>query len=328
MEAGYARSQVTLCKHYVEPRWAKSSLNEIDHPAIQLWVNNLTPRLSASTVRQCYYQLSASLKDAVRAGIIDYSPCYGIRLPTLPPAPERYLTDDEVDAVFCHLGGSNRLLVECLLDSGLRIGEAVALHRPRIDFTAGTIDVVEKWDLYSREIRAYPKGKRRRTVPLTDHLAELLRHWFAAHPGTKRQCGFAHEKGSVCRGEIAFLGERDAVIDPHNFTNRTWARALRHAGIGHARPHDLRHTYASRLLTGGVSLSRLQLLLGHESITTTQRYAHLINDGHDEVRAALVRPPREDQGAGQGAKPLTQLDVARQRQTGSNRLRPTKTNTG
>lgn len=324
MEIGYARSQVTLRTHYVEPRWAQSPLNEIDHPAIQRWVNSLTPGLSASAARQCYYLLSASLKDAVRAGVIDYSPCYGIRLPTLPPAPERYLTDEEVDAVFRHLDGSNRLLVECLLDSGLRIGEAVALHRSRIDFEQRTIDVVEKWDLYTHQIRAYTKGKQRRTVPLTDHLAELLRCWFAAHPTKERQCGFTHEKGSVCRGEIAFLGDRGAVIDPHNFTNRAWSGALIRAGIGHARPHDLRHTYASRVLSGGVSLSRLQLLLGHESITTTQRYAHLLNDGHDEVRAALARGAREDQGAEQGAKPPTHLDAARRRREGRNPGRPGK----
>jgi site-specific recombinase XerD len=52
--------------------------------------------------------------------------------------------------------------------------------------------------------------------------------------------------------------------------------------------HDCRHTYASRLVTAGVSLARVQYLLGHESITTTQRYSHLQDDGHDEVRAALA----------------------------------------
>jgi integrase len=60
------------------------------------------------------------------------------------------------------------------------------------------------------------------------------------------------------------------------------------AGIEHATPHSTRHTYASRLLTAGVPIARVSKLLGHSSIQVTERvYAHLIDDAHDEVRAAL-----------------------------------------
>jgi len=322
MESGFARSQVTLRKHYVQPRWGDSPLNEINHNDVQVWVNGLTKHLSASAARQCFYQLSSSMKAATVSRKIDVSPCYGVSLPSLPPALERYLTDDEVDLLFAQLDGVYRLLVEVLVDSGMRLGEAIALHRHRINFGARTIDIVEVWDLHSRHCRAYPKSKKRRTIPLTDHLAELLGGWFEAYPQKQRVCGFAHAKGSICRSELAMRGPRGAVIDPHNFTNVKWAGALRHADIGHARTHDLRHTYASRLLTGGVSLSRLQLLLGHESITTTERYAHLLDDGHDEVRAALAR---KVQGANEGANRLTELDTVRQRREGRNHARPGKT---
>ena len=321
MERGFERSQITLRDHYVKPRWGETPLNEIEHAGIQRWVNGLTNTLSASSARQAYYQLSASLKDAVRAGLIDHSPCFGIRLPTLPPAPERYLTDHETDLLLAQFDGVYRLVVETLLDSGIRLGEAVALHRSRIDFDARTIDVVEKWNQYEKVIEPYTKGKKRRTVPLTDHLARLFKAWFAQHPSTARSCGFTHGKGSPCRSALAMVGPKGSVLDPHNFTNRTWATALEHAEIGHARPHDLRHTYASRLLTGAVPLERLQLLLGHDSITTTQRYAHLMNDGHDEVRAALAR---RTNGAENGANRPTQLDTYRQKHAERNPRRPAK----
>ena len=309
LEPGALRSQTSLREHYVEPRWGDVPLNEIDHLSVQTWVNGLTPHLSASSAQQAYYQLSASLKAAVRAGLLDASPCYGIRLPRRPPAPERYLSDAELGAVLHHMDGVYRVLVEVLVETGMRIGEAVVLHEHRIDWDARTIDVIEKWDQYEKVIRAYPKGKKRRTVPLTDHLAEVLAAWLADVP-VYTGCGFAHEKGSLCRSALVMVGPRGAVIDPHNFTNVKWSDAIDRAGIGHARPHDLRHTYASRLITGGVSIARLQKLLGHDSITTTERYAHLISEGHDEVRDALARHNR---GAPQGADRLPNLDSARQR---------------
>jgi integrase len=324
LEPSTLRGEVSLRRCHVEPVWGNRALNSITQAEVQLWVNKMAATAAASTTRQAYYQLSSSLRAAVVEGLIDLSPCFGVRLPTLPPAPERYLTDTEVVLLLDQLDSRYRLLAEILLESGMRIGEAVALHRSRIDFAQKTIDVVEKWEQREKTIQAYSKGKRRRTVPLTDRLAELFADWFARHPNPSMSCGFAHQKGSPCRSALAVVGPYGAVIDPHNFTNRHFGAALGHAGIGHARPHDLRHTYASRVLTGGVSLERLQLLLGHESITTTARYAHLITDGHDEVRAALVRPSREDQGAGQGAKPLTHIDTARQRRKDQNPARPGK----
>lgn len=325
LEPGAMRSQVSLRNNHVQPRWGHTALRDIEHMAVQSWVNTLSrptteggAGLSASSTTQAYYMLSASLKAAVRAGLLDTTPCFAVKLPRRPPAPERYLTDDEVGKVFDQLDGVYRLLVETLLESGLRLGEAVALHVHRINLDTRTVDVVEKWDQYGHIIRAYPKGKRRRTVPLTDRLAGLVRVHLRDQPPAG-SCGFQHEKGSQCRSRLLMVGPRGAVIDPHNFTNVRWGEALALAGIGHARPHDLRHTYASRLVTGGVSIARLQKLLGHESISTTERYSHLQDDGHDEVRAALAR---HDQGTRQGTPPPTDLDTARHRRRTTNPDRP------
>jgi integrase len=321
MESGTENSQISLRDNHVLPRWRDVPMNEIEHNDLQTWVNELSRKMSASATRLCFYQVSASMKAAVPK-VLDSSPCFGIKLPTLPSAPERYLTFDEVDALFYHFDGVHRLLVETLLESGMRIGEAVALHRHRINFEQKTIDIVERWDRYARVVKAYPKGKRRRTVPLTDKLGRLYKAWYEMHPSDARQCGHQHDRGSVCHSALIHHAPRGGVIDPADFTGKTWARAIETSTIGHARIHDLRHTYASRIVTAGISLSVLQKLLGHSSIKTTERYAHLMTDNHDEVRTALELRP---QGANEGANPLTQLDTARHKKMQRNLGRPAKT---
>lgn len=304
VEDSTARGGSSYLSKWVRPRWDDVALQQITRLALQRWVRELERSLAPSSVRQAFYLLSASLAAAVDEGYLDANPCTSTRitLPELPQATERYLTDDEVAAIFHHLDGRFRVLAELLLGTGMRIGEACGLHWHRVNLERGVIDVVETWNLDGRKIKPYPKGKRRRTVPISDELAELLGRWREVYP-PKRTCGRAHDDDPLdragCRSGLVLTGERGAPIDQHNFTNREWAWALDMAEIeaaeagrpplGNVRVHDLRHTYASRLLTGGGTTERLQLLLGHSSIVTTQRYAHLIDDGHDEVRAALAR---------------------------------------
>lgn len=289
LSAGAEQSQRGLYRHHVAPRWAEVELRAIEHLAVQSWVVELGRELSASSTRQAFYLLSSSMKAALRAGHVETNPCTGTRLPTLPPAPERYFRREESDVLIAAMTHrEHRVLAEVLFEAGLRIGEAVALHRHRVDLGRGVIDVVEAYDQDERVIKSYPKGKRSRTVPLSDHLAAVLVDHLRERPDRGR-CGFDHAPGSSCHSPLVLVGPNGALVDPHNYSGRTWKAALRGAGLGDARVHDARHSYASRVLAGGVSLARLQLLLGHDSITTTMKYAHLVPDANDEVRAALSR---------------------------------------
>lgn len=318
VEDSTARGSSSYLTKHVRPRWDDVPLNQITRLSLQRWVNELEKVLAPSSVRQAFYLLSSSLEAAVDEGYLDANPCAatstrgrrgrttGIVLPPLPLAGERYLDDDEVAAILHHLDGRFRVLGELLVGTGMRIGEACGLHWHRVDLDAGVLTVVEVWNLDGRKIKPWPKGKRRRTVPLTGELVELLRKWKAAQR-PRPTCGRPHEHDPLdragCRSGLVLTGERGAPIDQANFGKREWAWAIDMAdkdrreaglpGIGRVRVHDLRHTYASRVLTNGrdvgVGIERLQLLLGHESVVTTQRYAHLTDDGHDDVRSALSR---------------------------------------
>jgi integrase len=317
-----ASGQTRIDRH-VRPRWDPVPLGGILRLDVQRWVTTELPAagLSASSIRQCYYVLSSSLRAAVHEGLLESNPCVGIRLPTLPPGRERFLSDDELLALRNQLDDPYKLLVEILVGTGVRISEAAGLHRARVDLDALTLRVAEVWDVRSRTMIAYPKGKKARTVPISPELAERLRAWFTKNPAGE-DCGQPHSEGR-CPGALVVPGPRryrdrpPVPIDPHNFTNRVWPAALEASKIPHCTPHDLRHTYASRLVGRGIELIRVRDLLGHSSIQTTERYAHLAPDQFDAVRAALVAG--QDHGTSHGTQGRS---GTRRRATPGRRLHP------
>lgn len=285
VEKSSEKSAAAKMRTHVRPRWQDVRLGDITRLDVQRWVNELAEKRAASTVRQCYYLLSQSLAAAVAEGHLAVSPCTSIKLPTLPRSKERFLTRAEVDRILFHLDGVHRLLAEVLVGTGMRISEACGLHLDRLDLNRKEIEVVHVWDYAAGVMRPYTKNGKTRVVPISDYLADRLDVWLARFPASKT-CGYPHD-GDTCRSGLVLPSPRGRAIDPHNYTNRVWRRAVDAAEIGEARVHDLRHTYASWMLQSGISLERLRDLLGHGSVVTTERYGHLVPGQHDDVRAVL-----------------------------------------
>src|SRR5262249_57208218 len=86
---------------------------------------------------------------------------------------------------------------------------------------------------------------------------------------------------------------------------QSWAMPTKAAGIADLRPHDMRHSYASQLVSAGASLPLVGALLGHTSPSTTARYAHL---HHDPLRAATERVGAVIAAAGKPVKPVARLE--------------------
>jgi len=83
-------------------------------------------------------------------------------------------------------------------------------------------------------------------------------------------------------------------LDAQNFVNRIFLPALRQAKIDDFHWHDLRHTFASRLVMAGVDLRTVQELLGHKTLAMTLRYAHLLPEHQLEAVQRLNRPDSGD----------------------------------
>jgi len=143
----------------------------------------------------------------------------------------------------------DRAVLMLLYGSGLRISEALGLNRRDIP-VEGAVDV----------LRIKGKGGKERVVPLLPQVAVAVRDYLCALP----------IGGGA--GDPLFVGERGSRLSPRMIQRALENLRLRLGLPDTASPHALRHSFATHLLGAGVDLRALQELLGHSSLSTTQRY--------------------------------------------------------
>jgi integrase/recombinase XerC len=147
-----------------------------------------------------------------------------------------------------------------LYGCGLRIAEALALDVR--DAPDATLRVVG--------LRVIGKGSKERIVPVLPVVREAIATWLSRHP-------------DCAPDSPLFVGARGKRLDPA-VAQRTLRHFRRLYGLPeHATPHALRHSFATHLLAGGADLRSIQDLLGHASLSTTQRYTAV-----DEARLVEV----------------------------------------
>lgn len=181
-----------------------------------------------------------------------------IRAPKLPRHAPKPLSEDAAGAVIADNGNENdapwiaardAALFSLLYGCGLRIGEALALDRRALPL--GEVMIV------------LGKGRKERVVPVLPAVREAIAAYVELCPGPDR------------KDAPLFLGARGKRLNPGVVQKRM--RDLRPLlGLPDtATPHKLRHSFATHLLQGGGDLRAIQELLGHASLSTTQRYAEI-----------------------------------------------------
>jgi integrase len=158
----------------------------------------------------------------------------------------RMLTDDEEARLWKSLTPELQPIVLLALHTGLRLEEVLGLRWAEVD--------------RARRLLVLPADRTKtdapRLLPLNHTVMAMLDGLWSQAYG--REHVFVNRQGRPYK-------------DPHHI----WRRAVQRAGIENFRFHDLRHTFASRLILAGVGLETVQELLGHSSITMTRRYTHL-----------------------------------------------------
>ena len=143
-------------------------------------------------------------------------------------------------------------ILELTYACGLRVSEVCALDVSSLNREALTV-------------RVLGKGNKERVVPYGPPAREALDHWLVrGRPQLVAQSS----------GEALFLGDRGGRIDPRVVRSMVHRLAAK-AGVHDVAPHGLRHSTATHLLQGGADLRAVQEMLGHASLSTTQRYTHV-----------------------------------------------------
>jgi integrase/recombinase XerD len=192
-------------------------------------------------------------------GKVEASPLEGIEIPRYsPPIPE-VLSEDEIVKLIQLPDGTrtslrDRTMLELLYATGLRVSELIKLKKSDVNLEGGFLI-------------ASGKRSKERVVPIGTYSRDAMRGYLDAEK-PKGLFLFPNKRGNMLT--------RQAV----------WKIIRKYASVmekNHVSPHTLRHTFATHLLAGGADLRAVQMLLGHEDISTTQIYTHVDSKRLKEV---------------------------------------------
>jgi integrase len=169
----------------------------------------------------------------------EHNPVRGIKFFKENNIVERILKDEEINPLLLCCNTITRDVVIFALNTGMRRGEILNLKWDQVDLVTGCITVTKT-----------KRGKQRK-IPINEAVRHVLE---------------SQSRGSV------YVFHRNGK--PAKSVRTAFEQSVKKADISHCRFHDLRHTFATRLVLGGVSLPVVKELLGHSTITTTMRYAH------------------------------------------------------
>jgi len=274
------RRDVTQFMQFLTPPGEKTMpLAQVDHRVIREFVGwSYDQKLEKSSVARKLAALRTFFKYCVREGVVKQNPARLVSTPKLPKRVPRVITAEEMNGFLDNiLGGSasakrerpakprkkqddakimlkrDRAILELLYASGLRVSELVGLNLGDID-RAGQM------------LRVLGKGRKERVVPFGSSAQAALEAYWPVRDEILNRPGAASELQAVFLNHYADrLGTRSvrAIVKKYSrLADVNWD----------LHPHSLRHAFATHLLADGADLRAIQELLGHVSLSTTQRY--------------------------------------------------------
>lgn len=232
----------------------------LDVRAVRGHLARLHGATEPSTLARKLSSIRAFCKYLVRRGALAVDPTAGVRAPKQKKLAPRTLTVDETFALVEApetdepLGLRDRAILELTYGAGLRVSEVCGLDLRDVELTGGTV-------------RVLGKGNKERVVPIGRKASEALARY------KERRYALGHE--SERDASALFLSRTGKRAQPRDVQRLVQKHRLAGHVSRHATPHTLRHAFATHLLGSGADLRGIQEMLGHASLSTTQRYTQV-----------------------------------------------------
>jgi len=246
---------------------------ELDIVALRGFLGSLFRTNQASTMKKKVSAIRSFFKFLLKRHLIDQNPASGLRSPKIAKSLPRFLTVDQAFRVMDSppkeekrakpLMVRDQAMLETLYGTGVRVGELAGMNVDHCDFSESSV-------------RVLGKGGKERIVPLGKSSVEALQLYLPA----RRSLLVKAKEGDPDALWLSRNGKRLSVRQVQNIVRRHGTLG---AGRGDLHPHAMRHTCATHLLDAGADLRSIQELLGHSSLSTTQRYTHVSVDRLMEV---------------------------------------------
>ncbi len=235
---------------------------------VRKFIVSLHGRNSAATVARKISALRSFFRYAQRHKLLENDPLTGVTGPKIGRFIPVFLTVDETFALLEAPGEKDtyairdRAILELLYSTGMRVSELVSRDITDLDLTEEVLTV-------------RGKGNKERLVPVGRPAIEAVRGWL---PQRLKLIEQRAKRGKAVENEALFLNGRGGRLTTRSVERQVKTYGERAKITQIVTPHALRHSFATHLLEMGADLRSVQELLGHASLSTTQRYTHLTLD--------------------------------------------------
>lgn len=244
---------------YFKNRDSQLSWESVDSDVIRDWMESMMDKGDmASTVNSSLSAVRSFFRFALSRKLVDHDPSYVVKGPKKQKPLPQFVREEEMDRLLDteqmweegFAGLRARTIIILFYETGIRLAELIGLNVGDVDFVA-------------RQIKVTGKRNKQRIVPFGEELEATLREYIQQRDALPLRLDAALILSD--KGRRMNRGQVEVIVKEHLSLVTTLKKRT---------PHVLRHSFATAMLNNGAGLEDVRLLLGHESVATTQIYTH------------------------------------------------------
>ncbi len=244
---------------FIEVNYQESDINSIPPTYIRTWLASIKEKGNTSkTINRKISALKSFFKYHVKKEVLTASPMSVISSPKNGKRLPRFVDKKDIDTLFEHVefpdnwqGHTERMLLQVLYNTGIRLAELIQLQ-------------VQHIDLSNTSIKVLGKGNKERVIPISNALRENIQHYIQTRAKEWPEADLP----------FLLLNAKGRQLYPRYVYDITKKYLSLVTTIDKKSPHILRHSFATHLTNNGADLNAVKELLGHSSLAATQVYTH------------------------------------------------------